>query len=303
MRTWCGAIIVGMLLCACAEQKTASATVEEVTTVTEACVGDCVRGWFSPDGALIAYTGAKYRGLFLYSLGDRTRKIVSSAESAGFFPVWSPDGSRIAFRERIATPAGDRFRVVTVSRDGASRRVEADGLEEEMPLFWNDALRAVSRTTLRPTLFHDTGIVGRSSLPFAVSTEDGVKVLADGGKVTVFPMGSHSPRFSPDGRMIAYLSGNAVRIYDLRSGDDRKLVDGSQPAWMPDSKSLLIAVTEDDGRDITASRLYLVSLDGTTRPIRTAPGAIPLYPDAAGKRILYTDHASDRILVHTLEME
>jgi len=290
---------------ACTERPVLSSVVEEVTTLTEVCAGDCIRGWFSPDGTVVAYTGAKYRGLVLYTLGDRRRTVVSDSVGAGFFPVWSPDGSRIAFRERSGSLLGERFRIVTVSREGTSRQVIADDLEEDVPLSWHGTLMAVSRATLRPIIFHDAAPIhaARTLRPLVVGTEDGVKVIDTGGKVTALPARSHSPRLSPDGGMVAYLRGNEVRIYRIETGEDREIAEGSHPAWMPDGKGLLVAVTEDDGREITASRLYLVSLDGTQRLVRTAPGAIPIYPDAAEKRILYTDHASDRILVHTLELE
>ena len=109
--------------------------------------------------------------------------------------------------------------------------------------------------------------------------------------------------FSPDGKRVAYIRGNDVRVYDLSTGEDRALLAGSQAAWMPDSRRIVVAVTRDDGRDTISSKLYLVSLDGAKQAVRTVPDSIPLYPDIAGKRLLYTDHASGRILVHSLETE
>jgi len=235
MRTMCGAAILAVgILFACNEQRLSNATVEEVTTVTEVGAGDCLRGWFLPDGATVAFTGAKYRGLSHYSLGDRTVKVISTAEGTGFIPAWP-------------APAGG---------------------------------------------------------PTAVMGERGVRIVpAPGATPVALADGSHSPRLSPDGKRVAYILGNDVRVYDLVTGADRALIAGSQPAWMPDGTALVVAVTRDDGRDVTASKLYLVALDGTKRPVRTVPGAIPLYPDVAGQRLLYTDHASGRILVHSLETE
>lgn len=296
-------LLATFVLFACTEPGPQKVAAPETTAV---CAEDCVRGHFSPDGALVAYTGAKYRGLSLHSLRDGSTTPLSTADGAGIGPVWAPDGTAIAFRERYDTADGTRERIVTVKVADRSRSVEAEGLTGTMPLFWRGALTAVRPDTLRPTLFHGTDAKVNRALPAALTTEQGVKILpTPDAKPVILAAGTHSPIVSPDGRWVAYIKGDAVRLYDLASGSDRRLTDGSHPVWMPDGRGLIVATTRDDGRDIAAATLYLVSLNGTARRIVTPPEAVPLYPDvtADGARILYTDHATGRILVQSLVLE
>ncbi|HSA32220.1 MAG TPA: hypothetical protein P5077_00680 [bacterium] len=300
-------LLAVFVLFACTEAPQSTAAKIAAPETTAVCEGDLVRGLFSPDGAAVACTGAKYRGLSLHFLRDGKKAVLSTAEGAGIAPAWSPDGANIAFRERYDTADGVRERIVTVKAADLSRAVEADGLTVTMPLFWRGALTAIRPDTLRPTLFHGPDASTRiAALPTAVTTPAGVKILpAPDAKPVALAAGSHSPIVSPDGRWVSYIEGNAVRLYDLASGSDRRLTGGSHPVWMPNGRGLVVAVTRDDGRDIAAATLYLVSLDGAARRIVTAPGAIPLYPDvtADGARILYTDHATGRILVQSLVTE
>ncbi|HNT28530.1 MAG TPA: hypothetical protein PKH10_10175 [bacterium] len=292
-----------LVLFACTEQGPQKIAAPETTAV---CAGDCVRGQFSPDGATVAYTGAKYRGLSLHSLRDGKTTLLSDVGGAGIGPVFSPDGAAVAFRERYDTADGTRERIVTVKVADLSRSVEADGLTVTMPLFWRGALTAVSPDTLRPTIFHGTDAKASAALPTAVTTANGVRILpAPDAKPVTLAAGGHTPTVSPDGRWVAYIKGNAVRLYDLASGSDRRLADGSHPVWMPDGRGLIVAATRDDGRDIVGATLSLVSLDGAARRIMTPSEAVPLYPDvtADGARILYTDHATGRILVQSLVLE
>jgi Tol biopolymer transport system component len=197
----------------------------------------------------------------------------------------------------LAACTGEPQVAVTVacSGDCVRGRFSDDGAEIS---FTGAKYRGLSRYALT-----DGAVTVVSAAPGA-----GLSLLDPGDielPATILPAGGHSPRVSPDGRFIAYIRGNDVRLHEKGSGVDRPLIAGSQPAWLPDSSAVIVAVTRDDGRDILASRLYLVSLDGMKKPLRSVPGAIPLYPDVAsdGVRLLYTDHASGRILVHTLEME
>lgn len=224
-----------LLLFACTAEGPQETVAAEAKAV---CSGDCVRGWFSPDGTTVAYTGPKYRGLSHYTLSDGTATVVSTAEGAGLAPVW---------------PA-----------------------------------------------------VGAAAKIVAETTDNGVRVIpAPGAPARMLEPGSHSPRVSPDGRWVAFIKGNEIKVYDLAGGAVTRIAEGSQPAWMPDSRALIIAVTRDDGRDIIASQLFLVTLEGKRILVPTTPGTIPLYPDvsADGTKILYTEHATGRILMQALVLK
>ena len=81
-------------------------------------VGDVV---FSPDATRIAYTvtsnppeGRPYSQLWLMEVATGRAARVGDDQSRGSSPVWSPDGTRLAFQGRIASVDGDR---VTIELD------------------------------------------------------------------------------------------------------------------------------------------------------------------------------------------
>ncbi|HKB15320.1 MAG TPA: S9 family peptidase, partial [Planctomycetota bacterium] len=90
------------------------------------------------------------------------------------------------------------------------------------------------------------------------SDADVYMVPFEGGepvRVTTSPKGEDRPRWSPDGRSLAFLSGREgkkaqVWILDRRGGEAVKATDFkggvSDFAWSPDSKRLALVVSDPD---------------------------------------------------------
>ena len=105
-----------------------------------------------------------------------------------------------------------------------------------------------------------------------------------------------SPRWSPDGTRIAYVSLEqkkpVVYVQQLSTGARTAVAafrgSNSAPAWSPDGRSLAVTLTRDGG-----SQLYLMNADGTgVRRLMSSPGVDTeawFAPD--GRSILFT---SDR---------
>src|SRR5438045_6928766 len=95
------------------------------------------------------------------------------------------------------------------------------------------------------------------------SDTDIYMVPASGGtavKLTSSKKPETSPRWSPDGRYLAFLSGRAgtktqVYLLDRRGGDAQQLTDyktgASAIAWSPDSRKLAVLVPDPDPDDPT----------------------------------------------------
>ena len=83
-----------------------------------------------------------------------------------------------------------------------------------------------------------------------------------------------SPRFSPDGRRLAYVSFEdkkpIVYVQSLADGSRRKVAafngSNSAPAWAPDGQRLAVVLTRDE-----ASQIYLINADGSS-PVRLTRG-------------------------------
>ena len=105
-----------------------------------------------------------------------------------------------------------------------------------------------------------------------------------------------SPRWSPDGNRIAYVSLEQkkpiVYVQNLATGARTAIAafrgSNSAPAWSPDGRQLAVTLSRDGG-----SQLFLMNADGTgVRRVMTSPGAdteASFTPD--GKALLFT---SDR---------
>jgi len=105
-----------------------------------------------------------------------------------------------------------------------------------------------------------------------------------------------SPRWSPDGSRLAYVSLEqrkpVVYVQNLATGARTPIAafrgSNSAPAWSPDGRTLAVTLTRDGG-----SQLFLMNADGTgVRRIMTSPGADTeawFMPD--GRTLLFT---SDR---------
>ncbi|MFN3749984.1 MAG: Tol-Pal system beta propeller repeat protein TolB [Thiobacillus sp.] len=83
-----------------------------------------------------------------------------------------------------------------------------------------------------------------------------------------------SPRFSPDGKRLAYVSFEdrkpVVYVQSLADGSRRKVAafkgSNSAPAWSPDGQRLAVVLTRDE-----ASQIYLIDADGGN-PVRLTRG-------------------------------
>jgi Tol biopolymer transport system component len=137
----------------------------------------------------------------------------------------------------------------------------------------------------------------------AVSMDSGVsKKIANAPE-------SHSPAWSPDGRWIAFVSGNpqmlfvpavignvapsSIMIADVKTGEKRPLTDSvtsnTSPVWMPDSKSILFISSRGGRRDVWELRLS----DGGKaigQPVRVTAGldAITLDVSSDGRILTFS---------------
>lgn len=105
-----------------------------------------------------------------------------------------------------------------------------------------------------------------------------------------------SPRFSPDGARVLYVSFEdrkpVVYVQSLQDGGRRKVAafkgSNSAPAWAPDGRRLAVVLTRDE-----ASQIYLINLDGSGLTRLTRSGNIDTEPvfSPDGKTLYFT---SDR---------
>lgn len=90
-----------------------------------------------------------------------------------------------------------------------------------------------------------------------------------------------SPRWSPDGRKLAYVSFERrkpiIYVQDIYSGRRKAVANfrgsNSAPAWSPDGKKLAVVLSKD-----ATSQIYLMDADGGTPERLTRSGALDTEP-------------------------
>jgi Tol biopolymer transport system component/DNA-binding SARP family transcriptional activator len=219
----------------------------------------------APDGHTIAYAADAGDRFLIFQRrreGGPALAVSTALPGSHRRPVWSPDGTRIAFQ------SGGTIFVV-------------------------DALGGTPRPLVRPS--------GPSRwVAYPTWSPDGREIAyaenwavyaqpADGGtpRLLTAKPAAHTLTWSPDGRWVAFVSGNPVFAYGevpwgnatslgnmapsalwlvpAKGGEAVRVTDAAalntSPAWLPDSRGLLFVSDRDGERDV-----YSVRLEGDGRP-------------------------------------
>ncbi len=175
----------------------------------------------SPDGRKVAVRIAgKADDIWIYDV-TQAKVTQLTFEASTSSPVWTPDGERVTFS---STKSGAPNLFVTTLFQGPEERLtSSDNLQ--VPGSWSPDGRTLAFVERHPTTGRDIWTLSyagdRTSRPFLAS-----------------PFDESAPRFSPDGRWIAYVSnesgqnevyvcafGDAARRWQVSSGG------GAEPVW------------------------------------------------------------------------
>jgi serine/threonine-protein kinase len=250
----------------------------------------------SPDGQFLAYSGGSDGGPRIYlqpADGGRAVNITEGMEGAQTSPDWSPDGRRLLLISYEATVA----RILTMPPTGGDvRRLYSVGYEGNVP-------RAARWSPDGSRIAFDLG----DSL---------LSMAADGSGLTLLGRvpDPHSLTWSPDGRWLTGVRGNANFVYGFSAfgnlaastvfvvsagGGTPIMVSDSttlnvSPTWLPDGSGLLYVSSGGGGRDI-----YLQPVGrnghavGAPRRITTGLDAHTIALSRDGKRLAYSKYARD----------
>jgi eukaryotic-like serine/threonine-protein kinase len=240
---------------------------------------------FSPDGNAIAYSwvGEKNDNTDIYiklvGAGVPLRLTTDPGDDVG--PAWSPDGRFLAFI-RLSQVGGAYYLVPAL---GGPERKLADSYREELEF----------------GSYPDWSPDGKFlAVADRVSPQDRLRLLlisTEGGerKVVASPTDPFlaSPRFSPDGKAVAFVAGPGFLAYDIylvpvsgggprRLTFDKRLIQGL--AWTPDSKEIIFA--SDRGGLYS---LWRVPVTGGTPELVSAAGQDAYQPTVSrqGNRLAY----------------
>jgi serine/threonine-protein kinase len=207
----------------------------------------------SPDGKQVAVTVASETGsdIWLIDLERRTRVRFTTGNTSAF-PVWAPNGSRLAYQSTAPGPWNLYWR--PLDRSGEGQPLLAGSGSQ--PGVWAKAGMSLLPGTL-PTLsganpqFPTSWTPDGSVLAFHERKPNGERdiwIVGPDGDATPFLLtefDERSPKFSPDGKWLTYVSNE--------SGRDEVYVQpfpGPGPKWLVSTDGGVDPLWSKDGREL-----------------------------------------------------
>ncbi|MGM0500418.1 MAG: hypothetical protein ACQERL_09445 [Bacillota bacterium] len=217
----------------------------------------------SPDGSQIAYASYRegYSRIFIMNVdGSNQERLTDSTIYSESYPVWSPDGEKLAF----LGPGGLNI----INKDGTNQHELSEEYFIAKELSWSPDGQKIAFMS-----FHE----GTKEI-YTINAEDGSEII----KLT--EEGGVEPAWSPDGSKIAYSSyveggGYEIFVMDSDGSNNIRLTTNTSnksdldPCWTDDNRIIFSSYRTGN------SDLYIMDADGSNQTRLTRHSGLDRAPD------------------------
>ena len=242
----------------------------------------------SPEGNRIAITVLEEKSQHVWVLTPKTGALtrLTFGETYNMAPVWTPDGRRIVY------VVGEPGAVFSRSADGAGSPVTLSPKEERsFPTSWSPDGKTLAMLGIGPP-------EGYGVTTLRCEEAGGVKGPCRVEKLTATKKPEALPYFSPDGRYLAYVSGESggsevyVQTFPGPGGKWQvSTAGGTEPRWSRDGKELFYRTRNGDALMAVPVALSPSFSFGAPRKLFEAPyamvGGVDNYDVAPDGRFLF----------------
>ncbi len=262
---------------------------------------DREEGFFYPRFAnnnTILLTTSNYKGLWIYSIDEKTLTKLNDHFGAGYEPVIFDKGKKIAFRmdeyidrkkmsSIVIQNTADKTEQVLLARQ---RNIGTPKLLGDSTLFF---YRSETPFTVSKIFNLESGFTPNDAIEVFINNSDLILVIEGESKI-LNPNGKANyiwPSVSPGKDRVLYTAaGKGTFICDLEGKILSEIGYANYPSWSPDGEWITYMKDFDDGHQVTASDIYVRHIQSDIEfAITKSTSKIEMYPSwsRSGEKVFF----------------